>query len=73
MWWVDPAALDTPKLRETLRALSERRRVKGEDDDRTSEFLDFLRCSLRRHNVTRVLTPPSTASPCSSDGHGLFV
>ena len=35
MWWVDPAALDTPQLRETLRALSERRRVKRDDDDRT--------------------------------------
>jgi hypothetical protein len=35
MWWVDPAALDTLQLRETLRALSERRRVKRDDDDRT--------------------------------------
>ncbi len=35
MWWVDPAALDTPELRQTLRALSGRRRVKREDDDRT--------------------------------------
>jgi hypothetical protein len=35
IWWVDPAALDTPQLRETLRALSQRRRVKREDEDRT--------------------------------------
>lgn len=35
MWWVDPAALDSPQLRETLRALSERRPVKRDDDDRT--------------------------------------
>jgi hypothetical protein len=35
MWWVDPAALDTPQLRQTLRALSERRRVQRSDDDRT--------------------------------------
>jgi hypothetical protein len=35
MWWVDPAVLDSPQLRETLRALSERRRVKRHHDDRT--------------------------------------
>jgi hypothetical protein len=35
MWWVDPAALDSPQLRQTLRALSERRRVKRQHDDRT--------------------------------------
>jgi hypothetical protein len=35
MWWVDPAALDAPQLRQTLRALSERRRVKRDDEDRT--------------------------------------
>jgi len=35
MWWVDPAVLDSPPLRETLRALSERRRVKRHYDDRT--------------------------------------
>jgi DNA invertase Pin-like site-specific DNA recombinase len=35
MWWVDPAALDTPQLRQTLRALTERRRVQRSDDDRT--------------------------------------
>ena len=35
MWWVDPAALDTPQLRQTLRALSEHRRVKRDHDDRT--------------------------------------
>jgi DNA invertase Pin-like site-specific DNA recombinase len=35
MWWVDPAALDSPQLRETLRALSSRRRVKRDDDDHT--------------------------------------
>jgi DNA invertase Pin-like site-specific DNA recombinase len=34
MWWVDPAVLDSPQLRETLRALSERR-VKRPHDDRT--------------------------------------
>jgi hypothetical protein len=35
MWWVDPAALDSPQFRETLRALSERRRVQRADDHRT--------------------------------------
>jgi DNA invertase Pin-like site-specific DNA recombinase len=35
MWWVDPAALDSPQLRETLRALSQRRRVQRSPDDRT--------------------------------------
>ena len=35
MWWVDPAVLDSPQLRETLRALSERRRVQRAHDDRT--------------------------------------
>jgi DNA invertase Pin-like site-specific DNA recombinase len=35
MWWVDPAALDSPQLRQTLRGLSERRRVKRQHDDRT--------------------------------------
>jgi DNA invertase Pin-like site-specific DNA recombinase len=35
MWWVDPAILDTSQLRETLRALSERRRVQRSHDDRT--------------------------------------
>jgi hypothetical protein len=30
-----------------------------------SEFPDFLRCSLRRHNVARVLTRLSTAVRCS--------
>ena len=34
MWWVDPAALDSPQLCETLRAPSERR-VKRLHDDRT--------------------------------------
>ena len=34
IWWVDPAALDSPQLRETLRALSERRRVQPSHDDR---------------------------------------
>src|SRR5439155_221501 len=37
MWWVDPAVLDSPQLRETLRALSERR-VKRPHDDRTLRF-----------------------------------
>jgi DNA invertase Pin-like site-specific DNA recombinase len=35
IWWVDPAVLDAPALRETLRALSERRLVKRDHDDRT--------------------------------------
>jgi hypothetical protein len=35
MWWVDPAALDSPQLRETLRALSQRRRIQRSHDDRT--------------------------------------
>ena len=35
IWWVDPAALDSPQLRDTLRALSERRRVQRSHDDRT--------------------------------------
>ena len=35
IWWVDPAALDSTELRETLRALSERRLVKRDHDDRT--------------------------------------
>jgi DNA invertase Pin-like site-specific DNA recombinase len=38
MWWVDPAALDSPQLRETLRALSERRLVKRDHDNRTLEI-----------------------------------
>ena len=37
MWWVDPAVLDSPQLRETMRALSERR-VKRPHDDRTLRF-----------------------------------
>src|SRR5437870_4123949 len=37
MWWVDPAVLDSPQLRETLHALSERR-VKRPHDDRTLRF-----------------------------------
>jgi hypothetical protein len=35
MWWVDPAVLDSKDLRETLRALSERRLVKRDHDNRT--------------------------------------
>jgi len=35
IWWVDPAVLDSPALRETLRALSERRLVKRDHDDQT--------------------------------------
>jgi len=35
MWWVDLAVLDSKDLRDTLRALSERRRVKRDHDDRT--------------------------------------
>jgi hypothetical protein len=37
MWCVDPAVLDSPQLRETLHALSERR-VKRPHDDRTLRF-----------------------------------
>lgn len=60
MWWVDPAALDSKELRDTLRALSERRRVNEIVTIAHSEFLNFLTCSLRRHNVARVLTRLST-------------
>jgi hypothetical protein len=35
IWWVDPAVLDSKELRDTLRALSERRRVKRDHNDRT--------------------------------------
>ena len=35
IWWVDPAVLDSIPLRETLRALSERGRVKRNHDDQT--------------------------------------
>ena len=35
MWWVDPAVLETPALRETLRALSERRLVQRQLADQT--------------------------------------
>jgi hypothetical protein len=35
IWWVDPAVLDSTPLRDTLRALSERRLVKRHHDDRT--------------------------------------
>ena len=38
MWWVDPAALDTAHLRQTLRMLSARGRVKRHDDDRTRQI-----------------------------------
>jgi hypothetical protein len=38
MWWVDPAVLDSPQLRETLRALSERRQVQRPHDDRTPQI-----------------------------------
>ena len=38
MWWVDPAVLDSPQLRETLRALSERRRIQRDRDDRTPQI-----------------------------------
>ena len=34
MWWVDPAVLDSPQLRDTLRALSERRRYNDITIDR---------------------------------------
>jgi len=35
MWWVNPAVLDSTAVRETLRALSERRPVQRHHDDRT--------------------------------------
>jgi hypothetical protein len=35
IWWVDPEVLDSTALRETLRALSERRLVKRDHDNRT--------------------------------------
>jgi hypothetical protein len=35
IWWVDPAVLDSKDLRDTLRALSERRLVKRDHDNRT--------------------------------------
>lgn len=35
IWWVDPTALDSSDLRETLRALSERRLVQRHHDDRS--------------------------------------
>jgi hypothetical protein len=35
MWWVDPTALDSKDLRDTLRALRERRLVKRDRDNRT--------------------------------------
>jgi DNA invertase Pin-like site-specific DNA recombinase len=38
IWWVDPAVLDTPALRETLRALHERRLVKRDHDHGTLEI-----------------------------------
>ena len=38
MWWVDPTVLHSPQLRATLRALSERRRVKQHHDDRTLQI-----------------------------------
>jgi hypothetical protein len=38
MWWVDPVALDSPQLRETLRALSERRWVQRPHDDRALQI-----------------------------------
>jgi hypothetical protein len=38
MWWVDPAALDSKDLRDTLRALRERRLVKRDHDNRTPKI-----------------------------------
>jgi DNA invertase Pin-like site-specific DNA recombinase len=38
IWWVDPAVLDSKDLRETLRALHERRLVKRHHDNRTLEI-----------------------------------
>jgi hypothetical protein len=35
IWWVNPAVLDSKDLRDTLRALSERRLVKRDYDNRT--------------------------------------
>lgn len=38
IWWVDPAVLDSKDLREALRALSERRLVKRDDNNRTPKI-----------------------------------
>ena len=38
MWWVDPVVLDSKDLRDTLRALHERRLVKWHHDNRTLEI-----------------------------------
>ena len=35
IWWVDPAVLDSKELRDTLRALSDRRLVNRDHDNRT--------------------------------------
>jgi len=42
MWWVDPAVLDSKDLRDTLRALSERRLVKRNHDHRTPQIPGIL-------------------------------
>jgi hypothetical protein len=42
MWWVDPAVLDSKDLRDTLRALSERRLVKRNHDHRTLQIPGIL-------------------------------
>ena len=38
IWWVDPAVLDSKDLRDTLCALSERRLVKRDDNNRTPKI-----------------------------------
>jgi DNA invertase Pin-like site-specific DNA recombinase len=38
IWWVDPAVLDSPAVRDALRALSDRGRLKRDHDDRTLEI-----------------------------------
>jgi hypothetical protein len=42
MWWVDPAVLETPALRDTLRALSERRLVQRQTADQTLSIPGIL-------------------------------
>ena len=42
IWWVDPAVLDSKDLRDTLRALHERRLVKRSHDNRTLKIPGFL-------------------------------
>ncbi len=56
MWRVDPDILDSAAVRDTLRALSDRRLVQRVT---TTEPSEFRGCSLRKHNVASALTAPS--------------